>query len=140
MFLFYHNSKKKQRLTDCKKWIEYAWQMLDRDWYNANIFFVYLNVFVFMFKFFSDSIRELRHVVWPTRVETKKYFIIVLSILICFWLYLFVASTLFSEILFWVKQMIHSDNVFSNTPVFDTDFTQVATGEAVDQPDIDLSE
>ncbi|MDR1988019.1 MAG: preprotein translocase subunit SecE [Candidatus Peribacteria bacterium] len=35
-----------------------------------------------MFKFFSDSFRELKHVVWPTKKETKDYFTIVLVILV----------------------------------------------------------
>lgn len=52
-----------------------------------------------MIKFFKESIRELRHVVWPTRKETKNYFIVVVTILILFWIYLFVSGTIFSEVL-----------------------------------------
>ncbi|MDR3150866.1 MAG: preprotein translocase subunit SecE [Candidatus Peribacteria bacterium] len=37
-----------------------------------------------MIKFFKDSFRELKHVVWPTRKETKSYLVIVLTILILF--------------------------------------------------------
>jgi len=38
----------------------------------------------FMIKFFKDSFREISHVVWPTKAETKKYFFIVLTVLILF--------------------------------------------------------
>ncbi|MDF1682976.1 MAG: preprotein translocase subunit SecE [Patescibacteria group bacterium] len=37
-----------------------------------------------MLQFFKDSFRELKHVVWPTKEETIKYFIVVVSILIIF--------------------------------------------------------
>ncbi len=59
-----------------------------------------------MIQFVKDSFRELRHVVWPTREETKNYFMIVLVVLILFWLYLFIASTIFSEILLYLKNMV----------------------------------
>jgi preprotein translocase SecE subunit len=59
-----------------------------------------------MIQYAKDSIRELKHVVWPTRQETQKYFIIVLTILILFWTYLFLASTLFSEILLRLKNLV----------------------------------
>lgn len=59
-----------------------------------------------MIQFVKDSFRELRHVVWPTREETKNYFMIVLIVLIFFGLYLFIASTLFSEILLYMKNLV----------------------------------
>lgn len=59
-----------------------------------------------MLQFFKDSTRELKHVVWPTRQETKNYFIIVLVILILFWLYLTLADTIFSETMFFLKSKI----------------------------------
>jgi preprotein translocase SecE subunit len=37
-----------------------------------------------MLQFFKDSVRELKHVVWPTREETKNYFIIVVFVLVLF--------------------------------------------------------
>jgi len=52
-----------------------------------------------MITFIKDSFRELKHVVWPTREETKKYFIMVLTSLIIFGLYLFIANTIFSELI-----------------------------------------
>ena len=37
-----------------------------------------------MYKFINESVRELSHVVWPTRKETKKYFTIVVTVLVLF--------------------------------------------------------
>ncbi|MDD3646751.1 MAG: preprotein translocase subunit SecE [Candidatus Gracilibacteria bacterium] len=59
-----------------------------------------------MITFIKDSIRELKHVVWPTREETKKYFAIVLVVLVIFGIYLFIAGSLFSNLL------IALDNLF----------------------------
>ncbi len=59
-----------------------------------------------MLQFFKDSVRELKHVVWPTREETKNYFTIVLIVLVLFWIYLFAASTLFSEVLLYLKNLV----------------------------------
>jgi len=58
-------------------------------------------------KFFKDSIRELKHVVWPTPAETKKYFIMVLVTLILFTIYLTIANFAFSEWLFTLRNLIH---------------------------------
>ena len=59
-----------------------------------------------MYKFINESVRELSHVVWPTRKETKKYFTIVVTVLVLFWLYLFIVSTLFSEIIFMLRKIV----------------------------------
>jgi len=59
-----------------------------------------------MINFLKESIRDFKHVVWPTRAETKKYFTIVLSVLIFFWIYLFIASSIFSEVLFRLKDIL----------------------------------
>jgi preprotein translocase SecE subunit len=37
-----------------------------------------------MIQFIKDSVRELSHVVWPTREETRNFFLVVLVILIAF--------------------------------------------------------
>lgn len=52
-----------------------------------------------MIQFFKDSVRELKHVVWPTKEETKNFFIVVLVILVLFGLYLFISWAIFSEIM-----------------------------------------
>jgi preprotein translocase subunit SecE len=59
-----------------------------------------------MLQFFKDSTRELKHVVWPTRQETKNYFVLVLVILILFGLYLTLADTIFSETMLYLKKII----------------------------------
>lgn len=59
-----------------------------------------------MVQFLKDSVRELKHVVWPTRQETTKYFFIVVSVLVLFWIYLFIASTAFSEAMLYLKNMV----------------------------------
>ena len=56
-----------------------------------------------MIKFVKDSFRELRHVVWPTRKETQKFFWIVLWLIVLFGIYLFIFSQAFSELLFTLK-------------------------------------
>jgi preprotein translocase SecE subunit len=84
-----------------------------------------------MLSFFKDSVRELKHVVWPTRQETKKYFMIVLSVLILFGVYLFIANTLFSEALFGLKDIFGGAGSQSSQPIFDPESIQIdtATGE-----------
>ena len=86
-----------------------------KDMKLQHFFIIYLLRY-FMIKFFSESVRELRHVVWPTYNETRKYFLIVLTILVLFWLYLFLASTFFSEIIFSVRDMLegNSSNIINN--------------------------
>ena len=59
-----------------------------------------------MIQFFKDSFRELKHVVWPTKEETANFFYVVMIILVLFWLYLFIASTAFSEAMLYLKQFI----------------------------------
>ena len=73
-----------------------------------------------MIKYIKDSIRELKHVVWPTREETKNYFITVTVVLVLFWIYLFIVSTIFTESLFGLKKLVNnnsSDNTVSTIDV-----------------------
>ena len=81
-----------------------------------------------MLKFFKESVREIKHVVWPTRAETRKYFITVLVVLVCFGLYLFIASTIFSEILFGIKWAISGWNSVNVTTIFDPNSIVVNSG------------
>lgn len=53
----------------------------------------------------KDAVRELRHVVWPTRKETQKFFWLVLGLIIAFAIYLFIFSQIFSEALFALKDI-----------------------------------
>ena len=59
-----------------------------------------------MIQFFKNSFRELRHVVWPTAKETRKYFFVVVGVLVAFGLYIFAASTLFTNVIFYLKDLI----------------------------------
>jgi preprotein translocase SecE subunit len=59
-------------------------------------------------KFIKDSIRELKHVVWPTREETKKYFIIISTFIVLFGLYLFIFNSIFSEFIILLKDVFKS--------------------------------
>jgi preprotein translocase SecE subunit len=70
----------------------------------SSIFLLF--TFFLMLKFLKASIREFKHVVWPTHNETKKYFLIVFVLLSLFGLYLFIANTVFSEILYGVKDIV----------------------------------
>jgi preprotein translocase subunit SecE len=56
-------------------------------------------------KFFKDSFRELKHVVWPSKEETIKYFLIVLVTLILFGLYLTFADFIFREGIFGLRDI-----------------------------------
>lgn len=59
-----------------------------------------------MLQFFKDSFREIKHVVWPTKAETRKYFFIVVGMLVAFWLYIFAASTVFTNVIFALKDLV----------------------------------
>lgn len=59
-----------------------------------------------MIQFFKDSFREIKHVVWPSKADTSKYFFIVVWILVAFGLYVFAASTLFTNVIFALKDLI----------------------------------
>ncbi|MDQ7009840.1 MAG: preprotein translocase subunit SecE [Candidatus Gracilibacteria bacterium] len=79
-----------------------------------------------MIKYIKDSIRELKHVVWPTREETNGYFITVVIVLIAFGLYLFIASTVFTKGLFGLKDIVDNNSVentivLPETKVFSTE-------------------
>jgi len=71
---------------------------------NYAAFFITLTLC--MISFVKDSLRELQHVVWPTRKETTNFFTIVVVVLVLFGTYLFAASTVFSEILFTLKDLV----------------------------------
>ncbi|MDD4151710.1 MAG: preprotein translocase subunit SecE [Candidatus Gracilibacteria bacterium] len=56
-----------------------------------------------MLNFIKASFREIKHVVWPTKEETRKYFLVVVSVLVLFGLYLFLFSNMFSYVIFFLK-------------------------------------
>jgi preprotein translocase SecE subunit len=68
-----------------------------------------------MIQFLKDAVREFKHVVWPTRKETQKYFSLVLAMLVFFGIYLFIASNVFSEVIFGLKSILGSEAQKSNS-------------------------
>ena len=88
-----------------------------------------------MLSFIKDSIRELRHVVWPTRKETQKFFWFVLFLIIIFTIYLFLFSHLFSHILFSLEKVFSpSSSTQVGTPDFD--IWNIFIDEHTDENDI----
>ncbi|MDD5213047.1 MAG: preprotein translocase subunit SecE [Candidatus Gracilibacteria bacterium] len=59
-----------------------------------------------MISFIKASLREIKHVVWPTKAETAKYFVVVLSVLVLFGVYLFIFSNIFSYVIFFLKDTL----------------------------------
>jgi preprotein translocase SecE subunit len=98
---------------------------------NISSIFLLL-IFFDMFKFLKESIREFKHVVWPTHAETKKYFAIVVILLTLFGLYLFVANTVFAELMQALRDIISgpSDLALPEITVENIN-TVTATGETV---------
>jgi len=70
-----------------------------------------------MIKYIKDSIRELKHVVWPTREETNNYFITVVLVLLAFGIYLFIASTVFTKSLFGLKGIVDNKSTIETNTV-----------------------
>lgn len=58
-----------------------------------------------MMKFLKDSFRELKHVVWPSKQDTIKFFSIVVVTLVLFWAYLTFADFIFREGLFALRDL-----------------------------------
>lgn len=63
---------------------------------------------LYMFKFLKESVREFKHVVWPTHAETRNYFMVVVILLVLFGLYLFIANTVFAELLQTLRDVFSS--------------------------------
>ena len=60
----------------------------------------------FIQSFIKWSIRELKHVVWPTKEETSKYFVSIVLVIIGFSLYLFISNTIFTNLIIFLKDNI----------------------------------
>ena len=85
-----------------------------------------------MFKFLKESVREFQHVVWPTHAETKKYFTVVVILLVLFGLYLFIANTAFAELLQALRD-VFSGSTSTISPEISLDDIQAitASGETI---------
>lgn len=60
-----------------------------------------------MGNFIKESFAELEHVVWPTHIETKKFFVSVVSIIIAMTLFTYLLSVIFGNSLFGIRSLIH---------------------------------
>lgn len=75
------------------------------------LFFLYSSHFYpipFMANFFKDSMAELEHVVWPTHLETKKFFQLVVYIITGMSLFVYLLTLIFSNGLLQIRDMIHA--------------------------------
>lgn len=60
-----------------------------------------------MKNYFTEAIKELEHVVWPTNKETKKYFNSMTFLITILTIFLFIVGTIFSFWLFTSKELIN---------------------------------
>ncbi|MFA6080388.1 MAG: preprotein translocase subunit SecE [Candidatus Gracilibacteria bacterium] len=77
-----------------------------------------------MANFFKDSIAELEHVVWPTHVETKKFFQIVVSIIAGMTVFTYLLTLVFSNAFLELRNRIHYTTTkadISGSPVINAD-------------------
>lgn len=84
-----------------------------------------------MIQFLKDSLREMKHVVWPTRKETTQHFYLVVLLLALFGAYLFVFSNIFSNIMFALKDMFGSKGTTNvSSSLSDEEIEALFSGEA----------
>ncbi len=57
-------------------------------------------------QFIKNSIRELKHVVWPTKEETIQYFKMVFWTLFFFTIFLYILSNIFAYIILFLKDNV----------------------------------
>lgn len=72
-----------------------------------------------MANFIKDSMAELEHVVWPTHIETKKFFQAVVGIIAAMALFTYLLTVIFSNGLFGLRAMIQAPKAadLSGSPV-----------------------
>jgi preprotein translocase SecE subunit len=61
---------------------------------------------VCMIQFLKDAQKELEHVVWPTRAETKKYFTIVVAMISVCTVVLFLFGSSLTNLLFSIRAVV----------------------------------
>jgi len=64
-----------------------------------------------MIKFLKESIQEFEHVVWPTKNETRKYFSVVVTLIVALTIFIFLISTIFSTWLWFAKDAINPSKI-----------------------------
>jgi preprotein translocase SecE subunit len=61
-----------------------------------------------MANFFKESMAELEHVVWPTHIETKNFFKVVVSVIVAMTIFTYLLTLIFSNGLFALRGWIHT--------------------------------
>ncbi len=80
---------------------------------------LYRNYLALMANFLKESMAELEHVVWPTHIETKKFFQAVVGIIAAMALFTYLLTLLFSNSIFGIRTMMHAPKTtdLSGSPV-----------------------
>lgn len=80
-----------------------------------------------MANFIKDSMAELEHVVWPTHLETKKFFQIVVSVIAGMTVFTYLLTLIFSNVMVESRKLIHAPKAadISGSPTLNTDAIQV---------------
>jgi preprotein translocase SecE subunit len=61
-----------------------------------------------MANFLKESLAELEHVVWPTHLETKKFFQVVVTIIVLMTIFTYSLTLIFGNSLFAIRGWIHT--------------------------------
>lgn len=88
-----------------------------------------------MANFFKESIAELEHVVWPTHIETKKFFRTVVTIIVAMTIFTYLLTLIFSNGLFALRGRIHTPGGadLSGSPVIEQPINvETASGQQLE--------
>lgn len=82
-----------------------------------------------MANFIKESLAELEHVVWPTHIETKKFFQAVVGIIVAMTIFTYILTLIFSNGLFSLRGWIHAPEAadLSGSPVIEAQPLEVTT-------------
>ncbi len=82
-----------------------------------------------MANFIKESLAELEHVVWPTHIETKKFFQAVVGIIAAMTVFTYILTLIFSNGLFSLRGWIHAPKAadLSGSPVIQAQPLEVTT-------------
>lgn len=91
-----------------------------------------------MAHFIKEAMAELEHVVWPTHIETKRFFQIVVSVIAGMTVFVYLLTLIFSNGMVEARKFIHTPKAadISGSPTLDTSAikvdAQTADGQAVE--------
>lgn len=82
-----------------------------------------------MANFLKESLAELEHVVWPTHIETKKFFQAVVGIIAAMTVFTYILTLIFSNGLFSLREWVHAPKSadLSGSPVIQAQPLEVTT-------------